>query len=152
MNLLHSQVHHHIGHRGNVWSTVSRKGLYEFAMAFDGLDQDARTWLWNRVCGDVRLAAGLDIWIAAAHDLFAMPVARPFEVHADALEVWSRIKANGNVGTEGLKYPGYLVEIRLASSPERLRKAGSSSYWLARRIAQGRVLASLFAPKLPSKD
>lgn len=91
MHILHSMLHHHVGH----WwdrhtNNISMKGLYEFAAETVALDDAGRHWMAQRAARHPRILAILDLWVAAAADLFGMPVAAGLSLTPDATLWWSK--------------------------------------------------------------
>ena len=149
LHILQSLIHHHVGHSADARGLIHLKGLYEFAWAFDKLDPTGQAALEVRAAKHVRVAAALDLWIAAAADLFAMPIPEPFRVHADATARWSRVLARMGGGLRpGWKYPGYSEEIQMAFNPERMRGTRPATSFIGRQILRLQIIGSLL-PKSP---
>ena len=125
---LHGMVHHHVGHRAVKHATIAPKGLYEFAAELMHLTAEERGLLVARASRHPRLLAIYDLWIAAADDLFGMPVASPFHLSADAAAWWQEMRA-------GTVQSGVSPELRAALQPGRMRRVdgGESpirrAYW-----------------------
>jgi hypothetical protein len=130
-----------------VRATINLKGLYEFAHGFTQLSELALHQLSSRTERHIRVTASLDLWIAAAQDLFHMPVRAPFEVHDDALQIWRRMKQSGNLQDESKKYPGLRDTLALASSANRLRRTGFADSRSGRMRAQATIISSILHPK-----
>jgi hypothetical protein len=123
---------------------VDLKGLYEFAAGIADLDAREREALHHRASQHPRLAAALDLWIAAAADFYALPVEPPFTFEPLALDRWRTIRARAEGRIPSPRYPGYREEIVLAfRAIERNPACGP----LGRVVARARVIRSLL-PKL----
>lgn len=147
LNLLHSLLHHHIGHRGDVRAVINLKGLYEFADAFTRLSETSLANLASRAQRHIRVMTALDLWIAAAHDLFRIPVRAPFAVQDDAMQIWRRMKERGNLQEKHKKYPGLRDTLSLASNAGRLGKAGFGPSQFGRYRARAAIMSSVLIPK-----
>ena len=123
LHVLYSLVHHHIGHAGDARGTISLKGLYEFAWEVERMTAAERQALQSRADLHPRLAAALDTWIAAAADLYRMPVEPPFAVHRDAAQCWQGTLERLDQPRPWYKYPGYRDEVRMGLSERRVRAA-----------------------------
>ena len=140
-HLLHALVHHHVGHGGDARGTLNLKGLYEFAWAVNELTTEQKQRLVDRSAGHPRLAAMLDLWLAAAARLFRLSVMEPFAVAHDARERAEAMLSGG--GQAWWKYPGYGEEIRMAWATERLRRSAGGGGSVGRQILRWKVIASL---------
>jgi len=139
--VLHALVHHHVGHGGDARGTMSVKGLYEFAWAANDLTMAQKEQLVERCARHPRLAAMLDLWVAAAARLFSLPAVSPFAIARDAAE---RAEALLGANRKGRwRYPGYGEEIRMAWAPERLGRLGGGSGPVGRHILRWKVIASM---------
>jgi hypothetical protein len=131
LSVLHGMVHHHVGHRAVKRALIEPKGLYEFAAEVMELSADERNALVARAARHPRLLAILELWVAAAVDLFGMPVVAPLRLAEDAVQWWENtLAAEGETGIG--------PELRAARHPERMRRAqgGESTlrrmyWWLA---------------------
>jgi hypothetical protein len=141
IHVLHTVVHHHVGHSGDARGTMSLKGLYEFAWAVNELTMDQKQWLVKRSAAHPRLAAMLDYWLAAASLLFRLPVEAPFFVRKDAAARADKVIRGDS--TSRWKYPGYSDEIRMAWADERLRRSSGGSGLLGRQLLRWKVIASM---------
>ncbi|MEO8668336.1 MAG: nucleotidyltransferase family protein, partial [Bauldia sp.] len=121
-HVLHAMIHHHAGHSAFAHGTMDIKGLYEFASELGDLDDAARRDVRHRADAHPRLAAMLDLWIAAAADLFGFVVSEPFAIDADATARWRDIRRRLTGAPAGGKLQGYATEIAFASSTARLRR------------------------------
>lgn len=131
LSVLHGMVHHHVGHRAVKRALIEPKGLYEFAAEVMELSVDERNALVARAALHPRLLAILELWVAAAADLFGMPVLAPLRLAEDAMQWWETMLAA--VGETGIG-----PELRAARHPARMRRArgGESAvrrmyWWLA---------------------
>jgi hypothetical protein len=118
----HGLVHHHFGHSAFARGTVDLKGLFEFAVAVTALrdeDIDALVGLASR---DAAGLAVLDLWIAAAVDLFAMPMPAGLSLAADAATEWSNIRQRHLGQQAEPKYRGYYRSFMLGWSRDRIRR------------------------------
>jgi hypothetical protein len=141
---LHALIHHHIGHSADRHGRLDLKGLYEFAAALNELDPAGREALHRRAAKHPRLAAAVDLWVAAASDFYAMPVPAPFAVEPLALERWRTIRARAEGRIPSPTYPGYREEIALSfRAIDRDSRQGP----IGRSLAKARVIRSLL-PKL----
>lgn len=141
MQVLHAVVHHHVGHGGDARGTMSVKGLYEFAWAANDLTTEQKQQLVERCSRHPRLAAMLDLWVAAAARLFGLPAAPPFAIARDAAD-----RAEALLGANRQswwRYPGYGEEIRMAWAPERLGRLAGGSGTMGRQILRWKVIASM---------
>jgi len=139
--VLHALVHHHVGHGGDARGTMSVKGLYEFAWAANELTTEQRERLVERCSRHPRLAAMLDLWVAAAARLFGLAAVPPFAIARDAAD-----RAEALLGANRQswwRYPGYGEEIRMAWAPERLGRLRGGSGSAGRQILRWKVIASL---------
>ncbi|MCX7304207.1 MAG: nucleotidyltransferase family protein [Hyphomicrobiales bacterium] len=140
-HIIHAMVHHHVGHGGDARATLSLKGLYEFAWAANELTLQQKHRMVERAAAHPRLAAILDLWLAAASRLFGLTIAQPFVIAPDAAE-----RAELLLGAErrgGWKYSGYGDEIRMAWASERLRRLSTGNGLVGRQILRWRVIASM---------
>jgi hypothetical protein len=117
LHVLHGMIHHHIGHRAVKRAEIGVRGLYEFAAGVVDMSEDERAALVGRASRHPRFLAILDLWTAAAADLFGMPVARPLTMAPDALEWWSRIRSGDP------EMAGTGPELRAATRTERMKRA-----------------------------
>lgn len=130
LHVLHGIIHHHIGHRAVKQNMMHPKGLYEFAAGVMDMAAPERAALLARAARHPRLLAILELWTAAAADLFGMPASPPIVAAPDAERWWQDMRAAG-----GDQTPGTGPELRAATDPDRLRRAhgGESAlrraYW-----------------------
>jgi hypothetical protein len=148
-HVLHSLVHHHVGHSADARGLVDLKGLYEFAADVAQLGPEERRTLLDRAHRHPRLLVALDLWIAAAHNFFALPIAPPLAVCADAGARWRRALARLTGSLQGeWKYPGYAEELAMVFDRNRAARIAPGGGPLARRALRWRAAVSLL-PKLP---
>jgi hypothetical protein len=115
LQVLYGLMHHHIGHRAPALAELPLKGLYEFAAETIALTDADRQRLAGRAARHPRLLAILDLWTAAAADIFGMPVLPPLTLAGDAMAWWS--------GMRLAPVPGIRRELRAATLPERMSRA-----------------------------
>ncbi len=125
LSVLHGMVHHHVGHRAVKHATIEPKGLYEFAAEVMHLNAEDRTALVTRASLHPRLLAILDLWIAAAADLFGMPVVAPLTLVPDAVTWWADMRSGG-------LRSGIGPELRAALQPARMRRAAGGQSMIRR--------------------
>jgi len=148
-HILHALVHHHVGHGGDARGLVEFKGLYEFAVEVAGLNADDRAALAERARRHPRVLAALDLWLAAAHDFFALPPAAPLCVYVDATQRWRRIRARmTGARSDRWKYPGYAEELAMCWDAERAARIAPNGGPFARLAMGWRAGVSLL-PKNP---
>jgi hypothetical protein len=151
-HVLQAIVHHHFHHdefRNRGWLDV--KGLYEFAADITALDEGQRTELLERAAVHPRLLAALDLWLAAASDLFGCPIEAPMKIHADAAKHWSTALKRMTGAEKGFfLYPGHGEEVALCFNRERLTRTKSGQSRLGRTQARLKVLASLANNSYPN--
>ena len=146
---LHALVHHHVGHGGDVRGLVEVKGLYEFAGEAAGMDAKERAVTIERARRHPRLLAALDLWVAAARDLFAAPLEAPFAACADADARWRRDFARmTGARSSRWKYPGYGEELAMSLDAARAARVEPDGGLFA-RLALGWRAAVSFLPKNP---
>ena len=146
-HIWHGVVHHHFGHSGFARGLIDLKGLYEFAAAFSTATPETLDAVLALAARDGAGLATMDLWLAAASDLFAMPSPPGFSVPADARKVWAAMRERSFGATPSTKYPGYGELLRLGASSARAAR-------LRPRPVLGNVGAALgtamrLAPKLP---
>jgi len=141
MHTLHAMVHHHVGHGGDARGTIDIKGLYEFAAATHELTNAEYARMYERADAHPRLAAMLDLWLAAAARVFALPLAEPFAVADDAAARAERMLTGGY--RVAIRYPGYGDELRMAMAGDRLRRVAGGDTPLGRLGLRCKVVASL---------
>ena len=139
--LLHAVVHHHVGHGGDARGTLNLKGLYEFAWVVNELTTEQKQRLVDRSADHPRLAANLDLWLAAAARLFRLSVTEPFAVAHDARERAEAMLSGDR--RAWWKYPGYGEEIRMAWATERLRRSAGGGGPVGRQILRWKAIASM---------
>lgn len=120
LHILHCLMHHHVGHRGDYYGLIDFKGLYEFAADVAALDLAARTDLLNAAQRHPRLFAMLELWLAAAADIFRLAVLLPLRVAPDADDRWRLIKARAAQTTPPLRFAGLPGEVSMALRSDRL--------------------------------
>jgi hypothetical protein len=146
LHSLYGLVHHHLGHAGDARGTISLKGLYEFAWELDRMSGEERAALQGRANRNPRLSAALDAWIAAAAELYNLPVQAPIAVRDDAARRWQATFARIGEPRPWYKYPGYPDEVRMALAESRVRAAPFGSNPAGRAWTRARVLRS-FLPR-----
>ncbi len=151
-HVLQAIVHHHFHHdefRNRGWLDV--KGLYEFAADISELDERQRKELLERAAVHPRLLAALDLWLAAASDLFGCPIEAPLKIHDDAAKHWSTaLKRMTGVEKGFFLYPGHGEEVALCFNRERLARTKFGQSRVGRAQARLKVLASLANNSYPN--
>ena len=142
IHVLYSLIHHHVGHSGDARGSISIKGLYEFAWEVARMTGAERDALQSRANQNPRLSAALDAWLAAAADLFRMPVERPFAVRPDAVRRWHATRDRLDLPRPWYKYPGYPDEVRMALAHARVRAAPLGAHAPGRLLMRLKVLRS----------
>jgi hypothetical protein len=149
LHVLHGLVHHHVGHGGDARGLVDFKGLYEFAVAVAGLDAEGRAALVERARRHPRLLAALDLWVAGAHELYAMPILPPLAAEADAGARWARVFARmTGARRERWRYPGYVEELAMGWNARRVARVAPDGGPFA-RLAVGWCAGVSLLPKNP---
>ncbi|MDF3063263.1 MAG: hypothetical protein K0S06_3372 [Microvirga sp.] len=146
LHTLYGLVHHQIGHAGDARGTISLKGLYEFAWELDRMTSAERAALHARANRNPRLSTALDAWIAAAAELYGLPVERPLAVREDAAQRWQATFARIGEPRPWYKYPGYPDEVRMALAGSRIQVAPFGGNAAGRAWTRLRVLRS-FLPR-----
>lgn len=146
LHALYGLVHHHIGHAGDARGTISLKGLYEFAWALDRMTPAERAALRRRADRHPRLSAAVDAWIAAAAELYRLPVPAPFAILPDAAARWRATFDRIDAPRPWYKYPGYPDEIRMGLAASRVRAAPFGGNPAGRLWMRAKVLRS-FLPR-----
>jgi len=139
--VLHALVHHHVGHGGDARGTMSVKGLYEFAWAANELTGDQKERLVERSAEHPRLAAILDLWVAAAARLFDLPASPPFAIARDAAERAETLLEGHRPAW--WRYAGYGEELRMAWEPGRLARLAGGGGPVGRQILRWKAIASM---------
>jgi hypothetical protein len=121
-HIWHGLVHHHFGHSAFARGTVDLKGLFEFAVAVTALPDEDLDALVGLAARDAAGLAVLELWIAAAVDLFAMPLPAGLSLAADAATEWSNIRQRQLGQQAEPKYRGYYRSFMLGWSPDRIRR------------------------------
>jgi hypothetical protein len=147
-HVLHALVHHHAGHSAFVRRFLDIKGLYEFAFELGALEPAGRERLYRRAMAHPRLAAMLDLWVAAAAELFAFKVEPSFAIDDDATARWQDIRRQLHAGKAKRRLPGYADEIAFASRTARLRRRPEGATAAGRMAERLKVVASLI-PRSP---
>jgi hypothetical protein len=122
VHIWHSLVHHHFGHSGFARGTVDLKGLFEFAMAVSALPAKDVERLVALASRDAAGLAAFDLWVAAAVDLFAMPLPTGVSLPEDAVAAWQKIGRRNRGQAAGPKHRGYFEFILLGWARERARR------------------------------
>lgn len=124
LQALHGLLHHHVGHRAVKQARIDLKGLYEFAAAIEAMAESERELLWQRSSRHPRLLAMVDLWLAAAADLFGLPVTAP-ALAPDMRDRWRRLR-------EGTEPAGMVPELTAALEPARLGRVRGGKHALSR--------------------
>lgn len=148
-HILHCLTHHHIGHRGDYSAELDFKGLYEFAGDVAALDLAERAALLEAAARHPRLMAALDLWLAAAADIFDLRVEAPLQIAPDASERWARI-VDGVIereqsGRKPRHYEGLRGEAQMALEPQRLKRLHGGGSVVSRMALRVRALRALTA-------
>ena len=143
---LHALIHHHVGHRGDKGGAFDLKGLFEFTADLRSLTAAERETLLSLALRHPRLLAALDLWLAGAHTLFALPVEPPFTLVPDAIARAARALARTE--TPGTRYGGVGEEIAFASDATRLVRQPTGHTPLGRLALRGKILTSMFRPMI----
>ena len=143
---LYGLLHHHVGHSADARGNVSIKGLYEFAWDLNCMSELTRRATRTRADRHPRMSVALDSWIAAAADLYRMPVQRPFEIRTDAAARWRRTLNRLEQLPPWYKYPGYLDEIPMGLDFRRILETPLGNSMPGRLWMRLRVVSS-FLPK-----
>jgi hypothetical protein len=150
-HLLHALVHHHVGHRGDKGGGIDLKGLFEFTADVAVLTAAARDETLALASRHPRTLAALELWVAAAHAAFAMPVVAPFAIYADAAARAAR--ALDRIANPGGRYAGVLEEIGFANASQRLRRLPGGGSPVARQVLRLRTVGSMLRPMIaPAGD
>jgi hypothetical protein len=143
---LHALVHHHVGHRGDKGGAFDLKGLFEFAADLQSLTPTERQALHVLSLRHPRLLAALDLWLAGAHVLLALPVEPPFTLAPDAVARAAR--AIARIKTPGTRYAGVREEIAFAADAARLARLPGGGTAPGRLALRAKVLTSMFRPMI----
>lgn len=140
LHLLHGAIHHHIGHRAVGRAEIGLKGLYEFAAGLQALTDGERLALAGRASRHPRLLAIIELWIAAAAELLAIPVPPELAPAPDVIDWWQQMNGDAPVKGRG-------PELRAALNRDRMLRAegGSNPF----RRAYWRLAVPLSFTKLP---
>jgi hypothetical protein len=122
VQIWHSLVHHHFGHSGFARGTVDLKGLFEFAMAVSALPAKDVESLVALASRDAAGLAAFDLWVAAALDVFAMPLPTGVLVPEDAAAAWQKIGQRNRGQEAGPKHRGYIEFVLLGWDRERANR------------------------------
>ncbi len=151
-HVLQGMVHHHFHHaefRNRGWLDI--KGVYEFTAEITGLNESERTELLSRASAHPRLLAALDLWLAAASNLFDCPIEPPFKLYPDAAMRWTKALRRMTGEEKGLAfYPGHAEEIALCFNRERLERTNTSKSFVGLGLGRLKVLASLANNSYPN--
>jgi hypothetical protein len=143
LHILHSMVHHHIGHRGDRYGLIDLKGLFEFAAECAELGPDERTLLMARAARHPRLLAITELWIAASARFFGMPIEPPLVVQPDAVRWWDHVSARLETPfNELVRNAGVAEERTAAGHLERLRRAPYGNTAIGRQFWRLAIAAS----------
>ncbi|HEX2726830.1 MAG TPA: nucleotidyltransferase family protein [Beijerinckiaceae bacterium] len=144
LHVLYGVVHNHVGHAGDARGNIILRSLYEFAWDMSRMGEPDRIALKARADRHPRLGAALDMWIAAAAELFRLPVEAPFAVRDDAVRRWKGTLARIGQPRPWYKYPGYPDEIRMGLAAHRVRAAPGGAHLPGRMWTRTRVIRSFF--------
>lgn len=132
LDLIHNLAHHHFGHWEAYNGRLATKALFEFAGALSALPGDERNTLADRAARSPLLLSMIELWLAAAHETFGIPVPAPFTIADDAIQRWQTLAPPPNRLS---RVGGILAEITPAMRLARLRRtAGGNSV-----IGRGRL-------------
>ena len=125
IDLIHNLAHHHYGHWEAYNGRLAPKALFEFAGTLSQLDSGERGTLARRVARSPMLLSMLELWLAAAEDMFGLAVTAPLGVPADARQRWRTLAPPPTLLS---RVGGIAAEISHALHPERLaRTTGGAS-------------------------
>jgi hypothetical protein len=129
VHIWHGLVHHHFGHSGFARGTVDLKGLFEFVMAVSSLPPEEVAALMGLASRDAAGLAAFDLWIAAAVDLFDMPLPADVPLADDAVAAWQNIRRRNWGQQAEPKHRGYLEFISLGWSGKRASRVRPGPAW-----------------------
>src|SRR5690606_8641506 len=92
LQVLLGLVHHHFSNRGASYGVIAPKGLLEFAYGYSKLDSRDVRLLHNKAAAHPRLAAAVDLWIAAASDWLCLGDDLRFRCKCDAAARWKHVR------------------------------------------------------------
>ena len=137
-DLLHTLIHHHLGHWEVYNGRLDLKGLLEFAAGFSALSMDQRSVLDARAARSSLLMGMIEFWQAAAGGTFGLTGTDPLTVPADAQKRWAVLSPPKNAAS---RLRAIFAEVGLAFDHRRLRRCegGQTLFGRARlRIQIGR--------------
>jgi hypothetical protein len=141
-HILSCLMHHHIGHRGDYYDMIDFKGLYEFAADVAALEGEGREALLAAARQHPRLIAMLDLWLAAAADVFRLPIREPLRVAPDAERHWKTMRAHAADRVPPTRFAGLAREVAMALDRRRLTHvAGGENEWGRLRLRAKAVRA-----------
>jgi hypothetical protein len=128
-HIWHSLVHHYFGHSGFARGTIDLKGLFEFAAATSALSVGEIAALAALAGRDAAGLAAFDLWLAAAADLFAMPMPEGVPVPEDTVAAWQKMGRRNRGQEAGPKYRGYYEFLSLGWDAARAKRVRPRSPW-----------------------
>jgi hypothetical protein len=120
---LHGLVHHHFANRGAAYGVIAPKGLFEFAHSFFLLDSDGREVLLRTALHHARLAAAVDLWIAAAVNLFGLRTNAALRLETDAEMRWKNVRRRMENDEPCSFFEALREDARMSLSGRRLANA-----------------------------
>src|SRR5262249_48690758 len=120
---LHGLVHHHFANRGAAYGVIALKGLFEFAFGLSQLDADGVEVLRQTARRCARLAAAVDLWTAAASDLFGLETGGMLQPPADAAVRWRSIRRRIENDEPCSLIDALREDARMSLAPRRLADA-----------------------------
>ena len=128
--LLHGLVHHHFSNRGAMFGLIGAKGLLEFAHGLStAADRDLAA-LRTIASRHVRLLAGLDLWVAAAHRFLDVPLPAGVELRDDAVQRWQAMNERMISGTLCPLRVAVAEELTMILDADRLHRTASAMRYL----------------------
>lgn len=153
--MLHALIHHHFHHHGGLYGIIHVNGLFEFAWGLGELTGDEAAFLADRSRRDPLLAAAVDLWLAAAVDLFGATLPPGLKLHEDAMARWSRVRARLGRNAVCSYTRAYLESSRMALARARVsdaaRKSEQSTLAIAARALVRPLWRALDAPHFVDK-
>lgn len=131
LHVLLGLVHHHFSNRGAAYGVIAPKGLLEFAYGYSQLDPECLYRLRQKAAANPRLAAAVDLWIAAASDWLCLGDDPRFQSTGDAAARWRSIRRRTEEGAPCSLVSALIEDVRMSWSRKRLadsvaaRKHGS---------------------------
>ena len=143
LHILYCAAHHHVGHRGDYYGVIDFKGLYEFAADVDALEEAGRQELLLAASQHPRLTVMLDLWLAAAADVFALPVRAPLQVPGDARRRWSVMRTRASREAHAARFAGLAEEVSMAFEGNRLGRQPRGRTALGRMILRYQAIRAM---------